>query len=394
MPDQSAHSTTILIRRDQEPSVPPWDVPPPDTGMGREQLIENFQSILRSYAIFYPVAYRFHRRIGEGRQGVVFLAQRQGSRGCITQHAVKIFDPSIYRSVREYWTDMGRIAAQISRLHSARSPNLSDCDIYEETNGIGYIQMEMIEGMDLRQFLDLCRKRYTHKRWHLEAEESCVRAILNRHENRICIQPGIAVYIMRQMLHGLERLNNARYLHCDIKPSNAMIDPLGFVKLIDYGRAVMLDEVGHPLVGTPLYMAPEGHDRRPATIQSDIYSVGLVGLELLRGRRLVEDRNISEASLLRLKRELPARLDSLVPPYVRINRQLMHILQRFLDPDPFRRFESAQAAQSRAGGLAMVHKQMVQMEIDTDYFRDLASFMKLLGQQKSPPDPRSTEFSN
>ena len=108
-------------------------------GMERSQLIENFQSILRHHRIFYPVAYRFNRQIGEGRQGVVFEAERQGSRGCITKHAVKLFDPSIYPSVKEYWTDMGRIAAQVSRLHSARSPNLADSDIYEETNGIGTV---------------------------------------------------------------------------------------------------------------------------------------------------------------------------------------------------------------------------------------------------------------
>ncbi len=380
MASPTDYSTTILIR--DKGAVQPDGGPEQDssTGMERRQLLENFQSILRSHAIFYPVAYRFLRKIGEGRQGVVFLAERQGSRGCITQHAVKIFDPSIYGSVREYWTDMGRIAAQVSRLHSSRSPNLSDCDIYEETNGIGYIQMEMVEGLDLRQFLSLCQRRYLHQGEPLETDVPFIRTILNRHHDRLCIQPGVAIHIMRQMLHGLEHLSTARYLHCDIKPSNAMIDPLGYIKLIDFGRAVMLDETHHPLVGTPLYMAPESHQRKPITIQSDIYSIGLVGLELLRGCRLLEDPGAGEEDLLRVKLELPSRLESLLPPYVRINRLLVQILHRMLDPDPAQRFQTPQAAQSRAEGLAMVHKQLAKMEIDADYYRDLARFMRLLGR--------------
>ncbi len=347
-------------------------------GMGRQQLIDNFESILRTQSIFYPVAYRFHERIGEGRQGVVYHAERQGSRGCITHHAVKIFDPSIYSTVKKYWTDMGRIAAQVSRLHSARSPNLADCDIYEETNGIGYIQMELIGGMNLRAFLERCEERFLNKEWHSRSAERGVRTILNLYDGRLCIQPGVAIYVMRQILAGLESLNAARYLHCDIKPLNVMIDPLGYVKLIDFGRAVMLDETSNPLVGTPLYMAPEIHERKPATIQSDLYAVGLVGLELLRGQRLISDPKVTEAKLLETKLGLSQRLETLLPPYVRVNQRLVAILRRFLDPNPAQRFPDAQSAESGQDGLATVHKQLTQMEIDSDYRRDLANFLGML----------------
>lgn len=347
-------------------------------GMGRQQLLENFQSIVRNQRIYYPVAYRFNKQIGEGRQGVVFEAERQGSRGCITKHAVKIFDPGIYSSVKKYWTDMGRIAAQVSRLHSARSPNLADCDIYEETNGIGYIQMEMIEGMNLRTFLERCAERYLNKDWQIARQDRRVRTILNVYDGKLCIQPGVAVYVMRQMLSGLESLNAARYLHCDLKPLNAMIDPLGYVKLIDFGRAVMINETGNPLVGTPLYMAPEIHRREPATVRSDIYAVGLIGLELLRGQRLTENINLPEKDLLNLKLNLYERLESLLPPYVRVNRQLVDIMKHFLHPDPRERFADAQTAESGGAGLATVHKQLTQMEIDSDYRRDLANLLDKL----------------
>lgn len=89
--------------------------------MGHSQLIDNFHSIVETQSIYYPVAYRFQQRIGSGQQGVVFHAQRHGSRGCVTEHAVKVFDPGIYPNVEKYWTDMGRIAAQVSRLQATRS---------------------------------------------------------------------------------------------------------------------------------------------------------------------------------------------------------------------------------------------------------------------------------
>ena len=67
---------------------------------------------------------------------------RQGARGCVTRHAIKLFDPSIYGSAKKYWTDMARIAAQTSKLQLVKNPALVAPDIYEESNGIGYIQME------------------------------------------------------------------------------------------------------------------------------------------------------------------------------------------------------------------------------------------------------------
>ena len=65
------------------------------TGAGSRQLAANYRAILAARAIHYPVAYRFPRELGRGRQGIVFLGLRQGARGCVTRHAIKLFDPSI-----------------------------------------------------------------------------------------------------------------------------------------------------------------------------------------------------------------------------------------------------------------------------------------------------------
>ena len=104
----------------------------------------------------------------------------------------------------------------------------------------------------------------------------------------------------------------------------------------------------------------------------------MVGLELLRGQRLTEDPDITEQELLELKRNLPGRLEAMLPPYVRVNQQLVNILKRFLHPEPSQRFADAQSAESGSLGLATVHKQLTQMEIDSDYRRDLANLLSKL----------------
>ena len=234
------------------------------TGAGSRQLSANYRAILAARAIHYPVAYRFPRELGRGRQGIVFLGLRQGARGCVTRHAIKLFDPGIYASAKKYWTDMGRIAAQTSKLQLVKNPSLVAPEIYEESNGIGYIQMEVVDGISLRELLDgthleQVRARSTEEEWRRFTD------VVFRLENgKVMIQPGIALYILRQALRGLETLHEMGFIHSDIKPANIMIDRLGYVKLIDYGRAMLANEKITLLLGTPVYMAPEAHAERIA----------------------------------------------------------------------------------------------------------------------------------
>ncbi len=348
---------------------------PVETGMTRATLIDNYHAIIRQAAIYYPVAYQFVRPLGHGRQGVVFLGIRQGARGCLTRHAIKLFDPTIYPTSEKYWTDMGRIAMQTSRLQVVRSPNLVARDVYEETNGIGYLQMEPVDGVDLRLLLDgshlaTVRARCTAAEWARFTD------VIFREENgRVCVQPGIAVYILRMILRGLEALHDTRFVHGDVKPGNLMVDRLGYVKLVDFGRAVMAQERYGFLLGTPLYMAPEVHRREPADIRSDLYSAGLVGIEMLRGVPLADPARTSDEELLRLKLDLAHRLPELLPPYVRRNTTFVRALRRLIEPNPAARFISAGDAESGPEGLLLVHKQLAITGQDTEYGRELENYL-------------------
>lgn len=345
-------------------------------GTGSRQLAANYRAILAVRAVYHPVAYRFPRELGRGRQGIVFLGLRQGARGCVTRHAIKLFDPGIYGSAKKYWTDMGRIAAQTSKLQLVKNPALVAPDIYEESNGIGYVQMEVVDGISLRELLDgvhfdQVRARSTEAEWRRFTD------VVFRLENgKTMIQPGIALYVLRQVLRGLETLHEMGFVHSDVKPANIMIDRLGYVKLIDYGRAMLVNEKITLLLGTPVYMAPETHAERIARPQSDLYSLGLVGLEMLRGERLFPaDRPLGEPELLRSKRELPGRLYDILPDHVRKNEQFLALLRRLLDPNPTGRFASAAEAEVGEHGLASLHKQLTLAGKDTEYGRELENYL-------------------
>jgi eukaryotic-like serine/threonine-protein kinase len=353
-------------------------IPGDSFGRGSRQLVANYQAIVNAHAIYYPVAYRFLKELGRGRQGIVFLGLRQGARGCVTRHAIKLFDPGIYSSAKKYWTDMGRIAAQTSKLQLVKSPNLVAPEIYEESNGIGYVQMEVVDGISLRylldgQHLEQVKARCTKDEWARFTD-----VIFRVEKNKVRIQPGVALYIMRQVLRGLETLHEMGFIHSDVKPANIMIDRLGYVKLVDYGRAVVAHEKVTILLGTPLYMAPETHRREPSLVQSDIYSVGLVGLEMLRGAPLTDPSKASETDLLHYKATLPEQLPDLLPEYVRQNAQFVVLLQRFLEPDPKRRYPSAEEAEVGSQGLLLVHKQLAQLGKDTEYGRELENYLAKL----------------
>jgi len=111
------------------------------------------------------------------------------------------------------------------------------------------------------------------------------------------------IAITRQLLRSLQEAHALGIIHRDIKPSNILLHShLGerdCVKLLDFGIAKLFDDDsgltarGH-LIGTPHYVAPERIGERPLTPSSDFYSLGLVMLEMLTGKRAMANKNYTE----------------------------------------------------------------------------------------------------
>jgi serine/threonine protein kinase len=93
---------------------------------------------------------------------------------------------------------------------------------------------------------------------------------------------------------------------------------------MDFGIGRRAGAEGTPREGTPAFMAPETLRGEPATVRSDIYSVGALLLALSTGR---PPNGVSSRPLRELRPDLPE-------PFVRI-------IDRALDPNPGRRWSSA-----------------------------------------------------
>jgi serine/threonine-protein kinase len=131
-----------------------------------------------------------------------------------------------------------------------------------EDGSSSYIVMELVKGHTLRQVLQSDTK----------------------------ISQDEAVQIVTEILEALEYSHEQGIIHRDIKPGNIMITDSGKVKVMDFGIARALDDIGATMtntwsvVGTAQYLSPEQATGDNADARSDIYSVGCLMYELLAGR--------------------------------------------------------------------------------------------------------------
>ena len=132
----------------------------------------------------------------------------------------------------------------------------------------------------------------------------------------------------------------AGLLHRDIKAHNVMRAEDGRVVLMDFGAGRELDDSSSSdLTGTPLYLAPEVLRGEPATVQSDLYCLGVLLYHLLTGKYPVEGRTIQD---VRAAHE-QGRRTTLKTARPDLPPALVRVIDRAIDPDPRARYQSAGA---------------------------------------------------
>ncbi len=143
--------------------------------------------------------------------------------------------------------------------------------------------------------------------------------------------------VAEEIAEGLQQAAERNLLHSDIKPENIMIGPRGGSKLVDFGlsgAAGTGSAAGGKIVwGSPHYVAPERLRRRPATIRSDMYSLGAVIYHALTNKTPFSGDNPKDVMMARL---------SVVPDPVRTLRpelppEVEAVLERVMSIEPGRR---------------------------------------------------------
>jgi serine/threonine-protein kinase len=101
------------------------------------------------------------------------------------------------------------------------------------------------------------------------------------------------VDIFIQTAQGLQAMHQLGYVHCDIKPNNILRNASGQVKVIDFGQSSRIGTIKERIQGTPDYIAPEQVERRPITVQTDIYNLGATIYWALTGKPIPTQYTVS-----------------------------------------------------------------------------------------------------
>jgi serine/threonine protein kinase/predicted Zn-dependent protease len=182
-----------------------------------------------------------------------------------------------------------------------------------ESGGTKFITMDFVEGQDLHQLL-------------LEQGK---------------FPPDQAARMMLQICRALEAAHSEGVIHRDLKPHNIMLDKTGRVYVMDFGiaRSAYLPGMTRTgaLIGTPEYMSPEQARGEKLTVQSDLFSLGVIFYELLTGQSPYP----GDAPLATLWKRLqekpkpPIEVDPTIP------KPLNDIVMKALEIEPQDRWASA-----------------------------------------------------
>lgn len=115
---------------------------------------------------------------------------------------------------------------------------------------------------------------------------------------------------MLQITDGMSVAHDSYIIHRDIKPQNIMILENGLVKITDFGIAMAMNATQltqtNSVMGSVHYLPPEQANGKGASLQSDIYSMGILMYELLTGKLPYRGENAVEIALKHLKEPLPS----------------------------------------------------------------------------------------
>ena len=250
--------------------------------------------------------YQIIKSIGEGGMANVYLAYDTILDRNV---AVKVLRGDLSNDEKF----VRRFQREALAASSLTHPNIVEVYDVGEDNGEYYIVMEYIEGKHLKNLLK--------KRGKLTLSE--------------------AVDIMLQITDGMAAAHDSYIIHRDIKPQNIMILENGLVKITDFGIAMAMNATQltqtNSVMGSVHYLPPEQASGQGSTLQSDIYSMGIVMYELLTGELPFKGDNAVEIALKHLKEPIPDIREK-IP---NVPNSIYNIIKRATAKNPKNRYNDA-----------------------------------------------------
>jgi serine/threonine-protein kinase len=258
--------------------------------------------------------YRVVRKLGEGGMGVVYEAIHTRIQQRV---AIKMLLPDVME-LPEVVPRFEREARAAGKLKSDNTARVLDVDMSE--NGLPYMVMEFLDGVDLGQMLE--------KNGALPVQE--------------------AVDYVLQACNAMAEAHAAGVIHRDLKPSNLFVltntGGTRKVKVLDFGISKLENETEarvtatQAVVGTPLYMSPEQvRSAKHVDARSDIWSLGIILYELVTARTPFEGSTTAAAAAICIDDPPPiAQFRPDVPPD--LERAILIALQK----EPGARFPNVQ----------------------------------------------------
>lgn len=220
--------------------------------------------------------YRIIRQIGRGGMADVYLAKDLILDG--EEVAVKVLRTN-------YQTDqiaVQRFQREARAMAELDHPNIVRISDIGEEDGQQYLAMEYVNGLDLKRYI----------------------------KENAPLANDVAVRIMGQILLAMRMAHTRGIVHRDLKPQNVLLTTDGVAKVTDFGIAVAFAETSltqtNSMLGSVHYLSPEQARGAKATIQSDIYAMGIILFEMLTGRIPYDGDSAVTIALQHFQKPLPS----------------------------------------------------------------------------------------
>ncbi len=243
--------------------------------------------------------------LGEGGMAQVYVANDVYTK---REVAIKIIKDSTSMDP----LNIARFQREARASAALKHKNIIEIYDVDEYQGKPYMVMEYVNGRSLKDVL----------------------------KTRGSFRQAEAIDIINQLSDALLHAHEHGVIHRDIKPQNVMIKNDGSIKLGDFGIALVNDAPHLTqkdiVIGSVHYMAPEIAEGKSATVQSDVYSLGVTFFELLTGKLPFTDNSAVNIAMKHISEQFPS-----VKKYsVEVDKKIDRIINKACSKDPRSRYAS------------------------------------------------------